>query len=74
MQGVKLFFLGMIALSLTGMASVELGLITPAHALSLNAVMRELKETILGTEDRILKAVENQCGPAVPLGEGDADP
>ena len=41
---------------------------------SLNAVMRELKETILGTEDRILKAVENQCGPAVPSGEGDADP
>lgn len=57
----KQICLGLITASFMAIAAVQLGVVKPAHAVSVNVAVRMIEKMILGSEERIIEEIKASC-------------
>ena len=62
MTKINQICLVLITLSLGAIATVQLGVVKPAHAISLNNAMRLIMEDIKASEERVIAKIDETCG------------
>ncbi len=61
MNNVAQICLVVLAISMASIALVQVGVIKPAHAISLNGAIRLLKIEIIASEERLVEKIEESC-------------